>query len=66
MFGLFVVMGVVGVLLLGYVLFVVVFNFLLFDVIIDYCLKILLCVYIVDNVFIGEFGEECCSFVLIM
>ena len=63
MLGLFVAMGVVGALLLGYALLVAAPNLPSLDVITDYRPKIPLRVYTADNVLIGEFGEERRSFV---
>lgn len=58
-----VVFVVVGGFVFGYVFVVVWLNMLLFDVLIDYWLKVLLCIYMFDYVLIGEFGEECCDVV---
>ncbi|MEO1319774.1 MAG: transglycosylase domain-containing protein, partial [Pseudomonadota bacterium] len=63
MLGLFVAMGVVGALLLGYALLVAAPNLPSLDAITDYRPKIPLRVYTADNVLIGEFGEERRSFV---
>ncbi|UCF26068.1 MAG: transglycosylase domain-containing protein, partial [Ralstonia sp.] len=63
MFGLFVALGVVGALLLGYALLVAAPNLPSLDAITDYRPKIPLRVFTADNVLIGEFGEERRSFV---
>lgn len=58
MLGLFVAMGVVGALLLGYALLVAAPNLPSLDAITDYRPKIPLRVYTADNVLIGEFGDR--------
>lgn len=52
--------------LVGVMFVIVLFNLLVFDVVIDYCLKIFLWIYMVDGVLFGEFGEECWDFMLIV